>query len=170
MVDVRIESNFNDKYVYNGTDYVNFTYIPYGAVNKTVHIKLDGTEIETINTTVSGTSLSYSLPPQTHGAHLLETYITATINNKNIETNHIYKDIIWAHSGNRTPIIGCIYRYDYYGPISIRQYNSFSIPYYVYDPRSSSPTIILYENEKEVNSIKVTTAQNTWAYKSNTVT
>lgn len=171
VVDVRLESNFNDRTIYSTTDYVSFTYTPYGAnVSKTVHFKLDGVDLDPVVTTSSGSLMSLSLPPQDHGAHLLEVYITANVNGKAIETPHLYKDIIWAQSGNRTPIIGCIYRYDYYGPLTIKQYNSFSIPYFVYDPRSSTPQMVLAENGTTVNTLKVSQNYNTWAYKSSIVT
>ena len=34
----------------------------------------------------------------THGAHMLEVYMTATLNGVSIETNHIKKDIVWFNA------------------------------------------------------------------------
>lgn len=168
--DIRLESNFNDKYAYNANEYVKFTYTPYGNVNKTIHFKLDGIELSSVTTTVSGQIQQYELPPQTHGAHLLEAYLTATINGKNIETPHIFKDIIWANPLSNVPIISCIYRYDHYGKLPIKQYNTFTIPYYIYNPTVANSTVILSENGNEVNTIVTDKADNTWAYKNSVAT
>lgn len=148
---------------------VNFTYIPYGSISKDVHIKLDGVEIASVSTSASGTLQSYTLPAQEHGAHLLECYVTAVVNNKTIETEHIYKDIIWFDENSDVPVIGCIYRHDHYGNVAAKQYNTTSIPYVVYDPNTDAPSVTL-EIDGEVNStLSLSQAYNTWAYKSDVV-
>jgi len=114
MVDIRLESAFSDKITYPAGGAVNFTYTPYGSVSKTVHFILDGEELTPVTSSSSGALQSYTLPAQTHGAHLLECFITATINNMPVETKHIYKDIVWYDETASTPVIGCIYRNDYF--------------------------------------------------------
>lgn len=168
-VDIRLESSFSDKIAYEANSAVNFTYTPYGAVNKTVHFVLDGTEIGTVATSSSGTLQSYTLPAQTHGAHLLECYITATINGKNVETEHIFKDIIWYDESNETPVIGCIYRYDHYGKVEAKQYNSTNIPFYVFDPKTETPTVIRSVDGKVVATQTMSGTSDVWAYKSSDI-
>lgn len=169
IVDVRLESSFNDRYTYSIGKSVNFTYTPYGSISKTVHFKLDGVELESVTTTASGTLQSYSLPAQSHGSHLLECYMTATVNSKQIETEHIFKDIIWFDENSDVPVIGCIYRYDYYGNLNARQYNTTSIPYIVFDPKTSTPTVSLSIDGGTVSTLRLSTSTNTWAYKSEEV-
>lgn len=165
MVDVRIESAFNDKVTYTAGKTVSFTYTPYGAISKTVHFKLDGEELESVTTTASGLLQSYTLPAQNHGAHLLEVWMTATVNNVEIETPHIYKDIIWLDEESNTPIIGCIYRYDYYGMVTARQYNAIEITYTVYDPSVENPTVTRYVNGESIGEQTLETNTDTWSYK-----
>ena len=168
-VDVRLESSFNDKITYGVNTSVNFTYTPYGAINKTVHFKLDGVELSSVSTSSSGTLQSYTLPAQSHGAHLLECYITATINGKNIETDHIFKDIIWYDENSDIPVIGCIYRNDYYGKVEAKQYNSTSIPFYVFDPKTATPTITRSVDGKVVATQTMSGTSDVWVYKSSDV-
>lgn len=165
VVDVRIDSAFSDKITYDTGKSVNFTYTPYGSISKTVHFILDGVELDSVVTSASGTLQSYSLPAQTHGAHLLECYITATVNNMNIETDHIYKDIIWFDKESTAPVIGCIYRYDHYGKVKAKQYNSTNIPFYVFDPNTSSPTVTRKEDNTVVSTQVMSGSSDTWAYK-----
>lgn len=168
-VDVRLESSFNDKITYGVNNSVNFTYTPYGAINKTVHFKLDGVELSSVSTSSSGTLQSYTLPAQSHGAHLLECYITATINGKDIETDHIFKDIIWYDENSDIPVIGCIYRDDYYGKVEAKQYNSTNIPFYVFDPKTATPTITRSVDGKVVATQTMSGTSDVWAYKSSDV-
>lgn len=168
-VDVKLESSFNDKITYGVNTSVNFTYTPYGAINKTVHFKLDGVELNSVSTSSSGTLQSYTLPAQSHGAHLLECYITATINGKNIETDHIFKDIIWYDENSDIPVIGCIYRNDYYGKVEAKQYNSTSIPFYVFDPKTATPTITRSVDGKVVATQTMSGTSDVWVYKSSDV-
>lgn len=168
-VDVRLESSFNDKITYGVNNSVNFTYTPYGAINKTVHFKLDGVELSSVYTSSSGTLQSYTLPAQSHGAHLLECYITATINGKDIETDHIFKDIIWYDENSDIPVIGCIYRNDYYGKVEAKQYNSTNIPFYVFDPKTATPTITRSVDGKVVATQTMSGTSDVWAYKSSDV-
>jgi len=169
VVDVRIESAFSDRYTNAVGRAVNFTYTPYGAISKTVHFKLDGTEMEPVVTNASGILQSYTIPAQAHGAHLLEVWITSSVNSTNIETDHIYKDIIWFDSELDAPVIGCVYRYDHYGVLTSKQYNTASIPYVVYDSRTETPTVELRVDGELVNTLHLTTASNVWSFKSDEI-
>lgn len=166
VIDVRIESDFRDSRTYAAGSPVNFTYKPYGSISKTVHFKLDGVEIGTATVSASGTQQTYTIPAQEHGTHLFETYITATVNDIPIETDHIYRDIIWYNEELEQPIIGCIYRYDYYGVVTSKQYNSLSIDYHVFDPNTSTPTVELIEDGVVVSTLTLESSANTWVYKS----
>lgn len=168
-VDVRLKSSFSDKIAYEANKSVNFTYTPYGAINKTVHFVLDGAEIGTVATSSSGTLQSYTLPAQEHGAHLLECYITATINGKSVETDHIFKDIIWYDENSETPVIGCVYRYDHYGKVEAKQYNSTNIPFYVFDPKTETPTITRSVDGKVIATQTMSGTSDVWAYKSSDI-
>lgn len=173
-VDVRIESNYNDRNTNEIGRNVSFTYTPFGAINKTIHFKLDGVE-DTITTSASGTIQSYTVPAQNHGSHLLEVWATATINNVQIETSHIYKDLIWYDPNKDlnneflNPVIGCIYRYDYYGNVTARQYDTTAIIYNVFDPSTTYPVVKRYVDNELVGTDTLTSSQNIWNFKSSAI-
>lgn len=169
VVDVRIESTFSDRITYPAGNAVKFTYTPYGAVSKTVHVVLDGVELTPATVTSSGVLQSYTLPAQAHGAHLLECWITATVNNAEIETDHIFRDIVWYDETSDVPVIGCIYRYDHYGKVAAKQYDSTGIQMHVFDPNTASPTIVKTVDGAVVSTEVLTTTAHVWPYKTDVV-
>ena len=165
IIDVRIESDFRDSITYPAGQPVAFSYTPYGAIAKTVHIKLDGVELPSATISTSGILQSYKLPAQTHGAHLLECWITAQVNTVTVETEHIYRDIIWWDEDSTVPVIGCIYRYDHYGKVTAKQYNTTSIPLYVFDPATASPVITKAVDGNVIAIETLTGSSTVWPYK-----
>ncbi len=155
-VDVRLESNFSDAYQYNGD--ISFNYIPYGAIEKDVHFILDGEELGVVTTSTSGIPTSYTLPQQSHGSHLLEVYMTATVNNTLIESNHIYKDILWCDPASSIPVIGCATPI-----INVTQYNTVNIKYTVYDPKTETPKVTWYAGD-EIASVETLTEKDEYGY------
>lgn len=162
IVDFKLESSFNDALFYS--DEVSFRYIPYGNINKTVHFILDGVELDSINTTASGRQLSYVLTKQSHGAHLLKVYMTATVNNQDIQSETIIKDIIWVNPDDRTPIIGCSMQ-----EFTTQQYHATNIPYVVYDPDHNPATVKLAVDGNTVSTLSVNRTVQTWSYKSSDI-
>ena len=163
-VDLRLESTFSDAYGYQND--VTFNYTPYGAIQKDVHFILDKKELGTVRTSTSGIPTSYTIPAQAHGSHLLEVYMTATINNTLIESNHVYKDILWQDYENDTPIIGCATQ-----TIDAMQYNTVNIKYTVLDPNTETPKVVWSIGDKVLSEETLTEKDAygyyTFSYKAN---
>ena len=162
IVDFKLESTFDDTLFYS--DEVSFRYIPYGNINKTVHFILDGNELDSVNTSASGRQLSYVLTKQSHGAHLLKVYMTATVNNQDIQSETIIKDIIWVNPDDRTPIIACSMQ-----EFTTHQYHATNIPYVVYDPDHNPATVKLAVDGNTVSTLSVNRTAQTWSYKSSDI-
>ena len=171
IVDVRLETAFDDTKWNVVNEPVVFAFTPYGGVNKTIHFLLDGKEIgtKTSAAAAAGLSDSYTIPAQSHGTHLFEVYMAANINGKTVESNRIVKDIIWYDSSSTVPVISCTQQ-----EFTVRQYEATNIRYTVYDPSTETPNVTLkatYVNEdgetvEEYNSnIVMISNTETWQYK-----
>jgi hypothetical protein len=163
-VDLRLESTFSDAYGYQND--VTFNYTPYGAIQKDIHFILDGKELGTVKTSTSGIPTSYTIPAQSHGSHLLKVYATAFINNTLIESNPVYKDIIWQDVDSDIPVIGCATQ-----TINAMQYNTVNIKYTVLDPNTETPKVIWSIGDKVVSEETLTEKDAygyyTFSYKAN---
>lgn len=149
QIELTIDSNFNDKRSYPAGESIVFDYIPSGAIQKTVVFKLDDKIIDRVQLgkEVSGSVISYELPAQPHGSHLLDIYLEADLNGDTVTSNHKLKDILWYNSAAATPVIGTSTQ-----SINVKQYSTTNIIYTVYDPSTETPTVKI-----EVDGIVVAT-------------
>ncbi len=123
---------------------VALRWTPYGDLEKTTHIILNGEEIDTSVTTRSGTLQTYTLPMQSHGSHLVELYVSAVVNGTDIRTSSVYHDIIFAEEGNGNQIIASSYPGG-----EMTQYGTVAIPVVLYDPSSITADAVLFVNGEQ---------------------
>ena len=157
-IEASMSSTFDSGTAFDGI--ITFTYVPVGAISKTVHILLDGKEIATVTTTSSGRQMSYTIPAQKHGAHTLEAYFDAAVNGQTIESNHLYYEIICVESLNTTPIIATSFQNE-----TVAQYTTLAIPFTVYDPANLTAEVELSVNGSVVSRQTVDRTQQIWSYR-----
>lgn len=157
-VNLKVLSDFDYIAAYNGI--IPFTYTPIGNILKTVHILMDGEEIHSEETEVNNRQLSFEIPAQSHGAHTLEVYLTATIQDIALESERLKYSVICIEEGNDTPIIACNME-----RVEMNQYESVTIPFVVYDPLNNPADITLRVNNSVVATRQVDRTQQTWIYK-----
>lgn len=160
VVDFRIESTFDDTTFYGGE--VLFSYTPYGDVEKEIIFELDGSQVGSVTTSVTGRQQTKSITKQSHGAHLLKVYMKGRINGIDVQSAPLCKDIIWVDPEETTPIIGCRMQ-----EFTATQYNTTPIEYVVYDPQNRTTTVILKEGETTAAELSdIGRTAQTWAYRS----
>lgn len=161
-ISLSLASTFDASVPYTGA--IAFTYIPTGSVLKTTHIILDGVEIGTAQTSVSGRQQSFTIPSQTHGAHKLEVYFTAEIDGQTVESNKLYYELICIDRLSTEPIIVSEFK-----ETEVMQYTSITIPYAVYDPLSMTADVGITVNGSVVSQQTVDRAQQLYTYRADKV-
>ena len=158
VVTVSLSSSFDASTPYTGA--ISFPYIPVGEVQKLVHFLLDGREIGTASTAVSGRQMNYTIPQQAHGAHTLECYFDCVINGESVESNHLYYEIICLEALNNTPII-----VSSFNKSTAIQYSTLNIGYTVYDPSSLTAVATISVGGEVAASQMVDRTEQVFAYR-----
>ena len=160
-VSIAVTSTFDDSKAYTGA--ISFPYTPMGAVEKTIHFVVDGKETGTYITSVSNRQQTYTIPAQTHGAHILDVYVTAIINETEVESDHLRYDIISIVSGNNTPIIASPFK-----ATEVEQFGTLQIPYIVYNPATTTSNITLSVSGAMISEQTIDRTRQTWSYRAET--
>lgn len=157
-IKISISSTFDATTPYQGA--ISFPYTPVGNVTKTVHFILDGKEIGTNNTSVSGRQMSYTIPQQTHGAHTFEAYFDCDINGQTVESNHLYYEIICFEAMNTEKIIASSFNTK-----TVAQYTTLHVDYTIYDPLSMTAEAIISVDDNQVAKLTVDRTQQVFTYR-----
>ena len=136
VIELRLSSSFDaGKPI---TADIDFRYIAYGTVDKTVYFELDGKVIAeaTLKSSTSGKEISQYIslsmtnavgtPLFTHGSHTFKVYAKAVYDNIPIESNVLSYGLLVA-AGDSTPIIASVFT-----ETQVEQGTLISIPYLIY--------------------------------------
>ena len=158
-INLKITSTFDDTQIYSGD--ISVRYIPYGAVEKTIHFVVDGVDTTTI-VNETGKQQTYIIPAMYHGSHLLKIYATAIINSVEIKSNELLFDILYIEEEATTPMIASAY-----SVTSVTQGELVNIPFIVCDPSNMETEITLTvsqgENVYSTSTRTVDRTRQTWS-------
>ena len=105
-------------------------------------------EMLNVNTTTrSGVQQALTIPMQEHGSHTIVRYMTGTVNGEEIKTAQQAHDMIFVEAGETDPIIAVSFN-----TAKMTQYNTVQIPIVVYNPSSTSSTVVLKEDGNTVST------------------
>ena len=142
-----------------------FPYTPTGIAEKEMHFEVDGVVIGNATITTSGRQQSYTIPAQTHGAHILRAWFTCSINGTEVSSNVLYYGLICTVEGNTTTIAALTAP-----PIpNVEQFSNIVNRFRFYSPTSLTSAITLEVDGKVVSSQTVDRTEQTWTYRPDTV-
>jgi len=141
VVRFALEWDYDETTINSGSNLV-FDFIPRGDLDKTLHIKIDGTEVLTQAITVDGVSSRATVNnTYQHGSHTAELYLTAVINGTTKDSNHIKHDMLIVNPASSDIIIASTLQSN-----DVDQYNTTVIPFTIYDPQHTFVTVELLED------------------------
>ena len=159
VASISLTSTFDPSLAYDGD--ITFPYTPIGNVSKTMHFKMDGTEFYTFDTTSSNRQLTYIIPKQNNGSHVLEVYFTASVDGNELTSNVLRYDIICSDSSNENVIITSSF-----AETTVKQYETVKIDFYVYNPKSLTSAVKLIADGSTVSDmIGVDRTMQSWSYR-----
>lgn len=158
VVEISLSSSFDASTPFIGA--IPFPYTPVGSVTKTVHFILDGTEIGTQTTSVSGRQQSFTIPQQPHGAHTFRVYFEAAINAQTVRSNELYYEMICIDPLSTVPII-----VSPFNSATAVQYATLNIPFTVYDPTALTAPVTIEVNGTPVSAQTVDRTEHTFAWR-----
>lgn len=160
VVELSVSSAFDASVAYPANSAVSYTYVPVGAVEKTMYFIVDGKQVGTATVAASGRQMTQNLPAMAHGAHSLSVYFTAVIDGAEVRSNELYYELIIVDSANDEPIIVSSFKDG-----EVVQYTTLLIPYSVYSPMSLSSAVELYANDEKIATLTVDRTVQTWSYR-----
>lgn len=158
VVTLSITSTFDEYQPYTGD--IQFRYTPVGAITKNVIFKVDGKTIATVPTTTNNRQMTQTVPAQSHGGHVLEVYIEATVGERTVRSNVLRYGLACYVPGNNTPVIASSFNVS-----SAVQYGTLSVPFFVYNPAASTASVSLKANGMVVSERVVDRTRQVWNYR-----
>ena len=153
----KLESSLDVSTPFTGAILVPYT--PTGSAAKTVYFILDGEELGTVVTSVSGRQQSYTIPQQSHGSHSLRIYFTAELNGQQVTSNELYFELTCIDPMSDVPVITSSYN-----ATNVKQYDTINIPYAVYNPAAMETDIVINVNGVQHSSLKVDRTTHIFSY------
>ena len=160
-VALTLTSSFDASAAHTGI--ISFPYTPTGNVRKTVYFIMDGRQIGTQETSVSGKQQTYSIPAQSHGAHKFRVYFEAEINGQTVRSNELYYELICIDPLSEDVII-----VSDYNATTAKQYETLLIPYTIYDPMNLETQVSITVSGEVVTTLTADRTTQTFSYRVDT--
>lgn len=162
-VSLTLSSSFDPGVPYYDTD-IQFPYVPSGDIDKKVYFVVDDVQIGSVETSVSGRQLSFTIPKKAHGSHTLRVYFEAEIEGETVRSNELYYQYIQVITGNESGIISSSYN-----NFTVEQYTLINVNFYVFLPNSLTADVTIKANGNVISNITVDRSEQNFSYRADDV-
>lgn len=163
-VELSMSSTFDTSSTFPAGQPVDFVYTPTGAVEKSVKFAVDGTVVATATVSTSGRQQTQAIPAMAHGAHTLEAWFDATVDEQTVESNRLRFALTVVDPSSNVPIIASSF-----AETQATQYQTLVVPYSVYTPSSLTSEVVLEANGQAVSTQTVDRTLQAWRYRCDAV-
>ena len=139
-------------------DALEFTLTPVGNHEKTIHLEVDGVEVEAFQVTTSGRKTSRTIPVQSHGAHTVTAWAEMEVEGTKMTTEALACAVAWVTAD--APVIVCRTL-----PEQVEQYTTVALLHRVVDPHDSQPEVTYLVNDTVYRQARVDQQEQTWNYR-----
>ncbi len=151
--------NLDSMAIHNNSD-LTIRLVPTGDGTKTVYVTCDGEEIMNRDVDTTGRATSITISPQSHGAHIIQAWLEATVNGEVIKTTPLRHAGIWTEEGNYDTVIAV-----FNDNVDIPQFSTGLIEYMVLDPLNQTCRVDFFEDDVKVSELTVDRSIQQWAYR-----
>ena len=149
VIVLKLTSSFNDSRAYNGE--IDFRFIPYGAVEKTVEFYVDGAKYNTQRIMETGTTQQQIIEPLGHGIHTLKVVMYATVGTQYVEADELNYNLTYTEE-----VVEHLHSF----AIKQKEYGARPIIRLIQDKIEDQITDLMLKNEYEENYTFVATYEN----------
>lgn len=153
----------NDDYsnnIYVLGDNATIGYVAKGNTNCEIHVRFDDMADEDFyeNIYANGARKTITVKGQPYGSHSVEMWLSTTIGSTNFETEHLKSELIFTKGGDST-----ILSVPYYEKV-VNQYDTLQIPFYVFNPSSSTVNVRLFDGAELVDEQERNQNRQIWNF------
>lgn len=152
-----------DNLGYHGDNSLTVRMTPNGVGEKTIYVTLDGTQVYTTTTSATGRAISTTIAAQSHGAHVIEAWMSVVIDGETVTTAKLRHCGIWTQSGYGAAVIAVENT-----ALTTQHFSTLPIRYMIYKTGSDTVTATLAVDGTTVSTITADRTVQTWSYRPTT--
>lgn len=131
---------------------------PVGNYPKTIHLAVDGAELEPLVVATSGRKTTRTIPVQSHGAHTVTAWAEMEVEGTVMTSRTLTCAVAWVTE--QSPVIVC-----QQVPQELEQYSSVTLLHRIIDPGNSQAQVQYLVNGKLFRQVQADQSQQSWTYR-----